>query len=176
MNTFLLRAAVVMVGTLSLMTANASNKEYSERCDNYSAIGFSSKDACLKDGRWHVVFETNAQGAVTYGSVDILEGHMLAGADFKVVAPNQRLFLNGSSLGLMANMNEKCQQIYRSQSGSRPIYCLSPLRFAGEAAGQTAHGSARYGTDGRVLCNGISNPGSNGCLTDPVALKFLVKY
>lgn len=93
MNTFLMRFALVVVGTMSFAgAADASNREYSEKCDNYSSIGFASKDACLEDGRWHVVFETNAQGGVVYGSVDLVEAHMVAGADFKVVAPNQRLY------------------------------------------------------------------------------------
>jgi hypothetical protein len=156
--------------------AQAGSKAYSERCDNYSSLSYSSKDACLKDGRWHVIYETNAQGSAVYGSVDIVETHMVAGADFKVVAPNQRLFLNGAALSVVANLNEKCQQVYRSQNGIRPIYCLSPMRFGGEATPDINHGSARYGTDGRVYCNAMNAPGGNACTTDPIALKFLIKY
>ncbi len=177
MNNVLLCALLIAgVSASFIQKAEASNKTYSERCDNYSSLSYASKDECLKDGRWHVIYETNAGGSVAYGSVDIVESHMTAGADFKIVAVNQRLFLNGSPLSINANLNEKCQQIYRSQLGARPIYCLSPLRFANELPGQTNHGSARYGTDGRVLCNGLSNPGANGCNTDPIALKFLIKY
>lgn len=176
MKNILLRSALVIGVTLSLAYQAQAAGKYSERCDNYSSVGFDSKDSCLKDGRWHVAFETNAQGVAIYGSVDVLETHMTAGADFKVVAPNQRLYLNGSALSVVANYNEKCQQIYRSQSGVRPIYCLSPMRFGGEATADVGHGSARYGTDGRVFCNSSRSPGANACTIDPIALKFLIKY
>lgn len=174
MKTTLLKVSA-FVFLFSVVAVQAQAGSYSMKCDDYSAAGFSSKDACLKDGRWHVVYE-NEGSSVTYGSVEVLNSHMVAGADVKVIALNQRLSINGSPSSIYINLNEKCQQVYRSQSGSRPIYCLSPLRFAGEANAEISHGSARYGTDGRVFCNGISYPGSNGCAADPIAAKWLIKY
>ncbi|HEY1079863.1 MAG TPA: hypothetical protein VGE46_07190 [Bdellovibrio sp.] len=177
MKTTLLKVGVFAL-LLSVVAVQAQAGSYSMKCDDYSAAGFSSKDACLKDGRWHVVYENSNTGAATYGSVDILNGHMAAGADVKVIAVNQQLYLNGSPLGINHNVNEKCQQVYRSNSGSRPIYCLSPVRFGGEDPSTISHGSARYGTDGKVFCNAFktSSGASNGCTMDPVALKWLVKY
>lgn len=162
---------------ISAAAVQAQAGSYSMKCDDYAAVGFASKDDCVKDGRWHVVYENDTASRAVYGSVDILHGHIIAGADVKVIAANQQLYLNGSPLGIYANLNEKCQQVYRSNSGARPIYCLSPVRFANEDINSVSHGSARYGSDGRVVCNAMkSTPGGNACTTDPVALKWLVKY
>lgn len=174
MKTALLKVSVFAL-LVSVVATQAQAGSYSMKCDDYSAAGFASKDACLKDGRWHVVYENEGSSAI-YGSVEVLNSHMTAGADVKVIAGNQRLSINGSPSSIYINLNEKCQQVYRSQSGSRPIYCLSPLRFSGEANAEISHGSMRYGTDGRFFCNGIKYPGSNGCVADPISAKWLIKY
>lgn len=140
---------------------------YSEKCDDYAAKGFASKDECLQDGGWHIVDPTDPNE---------IERHVFAGADVKVIIPNQYLYSNGVRLAQTMTGNEECQQIYRSQSGSRPFYCLTTVRFQGEANGQTNHGSVRYGTDGSIFCNGLSNPGSNGCTVDRMTFKWYIRY
>jgi hypothetical protein len=144
-----------------------SEPGYSETCDNYSAVGFASKDECQKDGEWHLVPPTNTEE---------IERHMYAGADVKVIIPQQSLFLKGKNLGIQMSGNEECQQFYRSQAGSRPFYCLTTIRFGGELLGETSHGSARYGTDGSIFCNGMRNPGANGCTVDPMTFKWYFRY
>lgn len=175
MKTKLFVSVFSLLFAMSSLQAQAGS--YSMKCEDFAAAGFSSKDACVKDGRWHVVYENDTASRAVYGSVAALYDHVVAGADVKVIAVNQQLYLNGSALGIFANINEKCQQVYRSNLGARPIYCLSPVRFSNEDINSVSHGSARYGSDGRVVCNAMkSTPGGNACTTDPVALKWLVKY
>lgn len=150
---------------------------YSEKCDDYAAKGWSSKEECLKDGGWHLVVEVPAGGGTpTTGSVDDLYRHIEAGTDVKVIIPEQRLYSNGAALSIVMSGNEECQQVYRSQKGSRPIYCLTSARFAGETLGEVAHGSARYGTDGSIFCASTSRVGGNGCTVDPLRYKWYIRY
>lgn len=150
---------------------------YSEKCDDYAAKGWSSKEECLKDGGWHLVVEVPAGGGTpTTGSVDDLYRHIEAGTDVKVIIPEQRLYANGSALNIVMSGNEECQQVYRSQKGSRPIYCLTSARFAGETLNEVAHGSARYGTDGSIVCASTSRIGGNGCTVDPLRYKWYIRY
>ncbi len=142
----------------------AQSAEYSETCNDYAALKFSSKAACLKDGRWHLVYENSSSGSVVSGSISDLNSHVIAGAEFKVVIPN---FMSRS-------LTEKCQQVYRSQSNSNIFYCLSPMRFTGETTG-ISHGSARYGSDGSLYCNGVSG-GGNGCGSLTLGAKWYIRY
>lgn len=142
----------------------AKSAEYSETCNDFAALKFSSKAACLKDGRWHLVFENTSGGAATLGSLNDLNNHITSGAEFKIVIPN---FMNRS-------LTEKCQQVYRAQSNGNIFYCLSPLRFTGETTG-ISHGSVRYGTDGSLFCNGV-NGGGNGCGGLTLGAKWYIRY
>jgi hypothetical protein len=146
--------------------SNGGEPTSSDTCEDYNLRGWASKKDCLQDGDWHLVPNPEAE----------LETHSDAGADIKVIVPQQSLFLNGRNLGIQMSGNEECQQFYRSQLGNRPFYCLTTARFAGEAMGETGHGSARFGTDGSIYCNGMSNPGANGCVVDPMTFKWYVRY
>lgn len=150
---------------------------FSEKCDDYAAIGFASKEDCLKDGSWHLVVETpQGGGSPIVGSVDELQRHIEAGTDVKVIVPEQRLYAGGSALSILYSGNEECQQVYRSQSGNRPIYCLTTARFTGESNAETAHGSARFGTDGSLYCNSTRTAG-NGCGgLNPLTYKWYIRY
>lgn len=116
---------------------------YSETCNDYLALQYPSKEQCLRDGRWHLVFENSQGGAAVFGSLADLQVHLVAGAEFKVVVPN--------IMGEGRSGNERCQQMYKAQLKSNVYYCLTAARFAGEETG--VHGSARYGTDGSLYCN-----------------------
>lgn len=174
-------AGLIIPGTGGVGGSNSGDGSgggtYSEKCDDFAAKGWSSKEECLKDGNWHVVVEVPAGGGVpTTGSVDELERHVQAGTDVKVIIPEQALFLNGSALNITMSGNEECQQVYRSQAGSRPIYCLTTARFGGEALSEVSHGSARYGTDGSIVCASTNRVGGNGCTMDPLRYKWYIRY
>ncbi len=157
-------------------TRGDGTQGFSEKCDDYAAIGFASKDDCLKDGSWHLVVETpQGGGSPIVGSVDELQRHVDAGTDVKVIVPEQRLYSGGSALSITYSGNEECQQVYRSQSGNRPIYCLTSARFTGENNGETSSGSARFGTDGSLYCNSMRTRG-NGCTVDPLTYKWYIRY
>lgn len=151
--------------------------DYSEKCDDYAAKGWASKEDCLKDGNWHLVVVVPPGGTPTPDSVDDLTKYIEEGTDVKVIIPEQRLSANGSPLAIVTSGNEECQQVYRSQSGSRPIYCLTTARFSGESVAEASQGSARYGTDGSLFCNGLRSPGRNGCSgLDPLTYKWYIRY
>lgn len=147
--------------------------KYSEKCDDWQSVGWISKEACLKDGNWHTVYES---GVPAYGDLDNFEMYMLGGADFKVVIPQQSLFLSGVKLPITINGNEECQSLYRSNRAGKPYYCLTSARFSGEKDGETVHSSTRFGTDGSLYCNGTRYPGQNGCTVDAVAYKWIVRF
>lgn len=147
--------------------SNGGEPTTSDTCEDYYLRGWSTKKDCLQDGEWHLVPNPGTE----------LESHADAGADVKVIIPPQSLFQNGRNLGIQMSGNEECQQFYRSQNGSRPYYCLTTARFQNELPSATNHGSARFGTDGSIYCNGMNNPGVNGCGgVDPMTFKWYVRY
>ncbi|HEY1079864.1 MAG TPA: hypothetical protein VGE46_07195 [Bdellovibrio sp.] len=150
---------------------------YSETCDDYASAGWASKEDCLKDGEWHLVIEVPAGGgAPTIGSIEEINRHVQAGTDVKVIIPEQRLYAYGSPTNIIVAGNEECQQVYRGQQGTGPIYCLTTMRLTGENSGEISHGSARYGTDGSMYCLGSSGSNGNGCTVDPVRYKWYIRY
>ncbi len=74
---------------------------WSDTCTDFAAKGWPSKDACLKDGRWHLVFQNTSTGAITRGSLSEMEGFSSQGAIFRIQAPP-------GSYGFGAN-HELCQ-------------------------------------------------------------------
>lgn len=148
----------------------APDYKYSERCDevsnngdlSWSEAGFPSREACITDGNWHVIYENSDSGYVLSGSLAELEYRISKGAEFRVITPTY-------------GGGENCQQIYRSVQGSSVIYCLSSLRFAGET-GSVYHGSVRYGSDGSVFCNDSPRPYQNSCAGFSTSMKWLARY
>ena len=63
---------------------------WSKTCDDFSAKGWPTKESCLKDGRWHVVYEVESSGSITRGSVSQLTDLINDGAALRV-----RYFLTG---------------------------------------------------------------------------------
>ncbi len=51
----------------------AADKGYSLTCTDWKAKRFSSKDDCIMDGRWHLVYANDAAGNTTYGSLQDLK-------------------------------------------------------------------------------------------------------
>lgn len=132
----------------------------------------------MKDGRWHLVYTSvSGTGAAGYGSISDIDTHVVAGADFKVSTDKQAIGLPNGTSFIYGVLNEECQQVYRSQSNASVFYCLSAVRFAGEATSEASHGSVRYGSDGSLYCNSYTagSPG-NGCTTKPASIKWYVRY
>lgn len=134
---------------------------YSKDCNNWETLGWETKNTCIQDGRWHLVFKNNSSGSAIMGTVNDLELHIQSGASIKVIHQSA---------------NGDCQQAYRSTLGSRPIYCLTSLRFSGEAPPFITNSSARYGTDGSAWCNAIGAPNSNGCTGLFLDYDWYVRY
>lgn len=148
----------------------APDYQFSERCGEVTSngdlswkdAGFPSREACITDGNWHVIYENAASGYILQGSMAELEYRMSKGAEFRVSTPDY-------------GGGENCQQIYRSVQGNNVIYCLSTLRFAGEI-GNVYHGSVRYGSDGTAFCNDTPRPYQNSCAGFSTSMKWLVRY
>ena len=60
---------------------------WSENCADFAAKGWPSKDACMKDGRWHMAYSHTAGGAPTFSNVNTLIGYIEEGAQVKVRLP-----------------------------------------------------------------------------------------
>lgn len=134
---------------------------YSKDCTDWESAGWDSKETCLKDGRWHLIYKNNPSGTPTFGSVNAMEQHIKNGAEFKII--------HGS-------VTEICQQTYRSAQGIKPIYCLTGLRFAGEAPPFVKHSSARFGSDGSIWCLAEGTQNANACSGLSMEYEWLIKY
>jgi LruC domain-containing protein len=56
----------------------------SETCTDFATLGFASREACLRDGAWHVLGAWTAQSPVGAADNAVIDGLVKAGADFKV--------------------------------------------------------------------------------------------
>lgn len=59
-------------------------KEYTADCADYSARGWPSKEDCMKDGRWHIVFQQNAGQHLPRKYKDEFLNHIANGAEARV--------------------------------------------------------------------------------------------
>ncbi len=156
---------IINCSRLSEPTQGASQGIYSSTCVDFAAKGWPSKQACYEDGRWHLVYENSASGGALFGKFEDLEKVIGEAVDVKVTGP-----------GVTAtSRNEICQQVYRS-SYTTTIYCLSGVRFAGEAPPFIGASSARFGTDGSIYCNGVDKPNVNSCGGITVGTRWYIKY
>lgn len=60
---------------------------WSDNCSDFAAKGWPSKEACMKDGRWHLVYSHSATGAATYGTLSSLIQLIEQGPEVKVAIP-----------------------------------------------------------------------------------------
>lgn len=92
---------------------------YSITCDDFATRGWSSKDQCLQDGRWHLVYSHTSAGATTFGSKANLIDHLRNGANVKAgFTPGTFGFLGGY---------EVCTAIV-ADGGSGHIGCMGTPR------------------------------------------------
>jgi type II secretory pathway pseudopilin PulG len=57
---------------------------FSENCTDFAAKGWASKDQCLQDGRWHIVYSNDASGNSSFGSTNDIDANVQKGASLKV--------------------------------------------------------------------------------------------
>ena len=57
---------------------------YSKTCNDFAAMGWASKMACLQDGKWHHVFSNDEAGLPSFGAVANFANYIQEGADAKV--------------------------------------------------------------------------------------------
>jgi hypothetical protein len=94
---------------------------WSDNCNDFAAKGWPSKDACLKDGRWHLAYSHNASGTPTLGNINTLIGYIEEGAEVKV-----RLPAGGFAPGI-DGFYESCVSTIRNAG---KLACLSSSRQA----------------------------------------------
>lgn len=154
---------LVSCSRMSEPTQGTSQGVYSRTCLDFAAKGWPSKEACLQDGRWHLVYGNGAGGGTNFGRIKDLEDAIEEGAEIKALYNNKK-------------NSEICQSVYRSDIGSRPIYCLGGVRFAGEAIPYLKSSAARVGTNGSIYCQPLDSPNVNECPGVTSAVDWLVKY
>lgn len=154
---------IVSCSRMSEPTQGTVQGIYSRSCLDFASTGWPSKQACMQDGRWHVVYSNGAGGGTAFGALAELENAIGEGAEIKVL-------YNGKK------NSEVCQSVYRSDVGARPIYCLSGTRFAGETEPYLKPSSVRLGTNGSVYCLALENPNANECAGATSAMDWLVRY
>lgn len=156
-------------GSVEVSPNQAPPVQFVEKCldvqngseRSWSQAGFVSREDCLTDGNWHLIFENSASGSALYGSIADLHARISKGVETRVVVPDY----NGA---------ESCQSIYEANGSPMVIHCLISTRFSGEGMGY--HGSARYSTNGAVFCNDMIAPGGNNCAGVSARMKWLVRY
>lgn len=61
---------IVSCGRLSEPSQGTTEGIWSLTCDDFAAKGWPTRDACIKDGRWHLIFQATAGGSITRGSLE----------------------------------------------------------------------------------------------------------
>lgn len=93
---------------------------YSKDCTDYATKGWGSKDQCLQDGKWHLVYSSTAAGVASFGVLNDLVTHVDAGASVKVMHPP-------GTLGLRAVGDTCAATTYVISDGI--FLCIPSFRF-----------------------------------------------
>lgn len=129
--------------------AATSSRRYSLTCEDWSASGFASKDTCIMDGRWHLVYQNDASGKAAGGSLEDLKRYAEMGADIK----------NADTGGV-----HFCQTAGWQTEGDNGLFvCLDGARVAGTIFlssytlndGNIALGAGLRRTDGKRIASNI---------------------
>lgn len=96
--------------------------EFSKTCDDFAAKGWPSKETCLRDGRWHLVYVNQAGSSDSlYGSAIEFAQYVIEGADSHIIG----LTPEGSMTG-----SHRCQGIeVRSAANRSSFACHEPYRI-----------------------------------------------
>lgn len=106
------RAAEVVHGT--------TQGVWSDTCNDFAAKGWPTKDACIKDGRWHRLYSHNSNGIPTFGTMNGLVNYINEGAEVKIGIPA------GSFLATADGYFEKCTSTIRDNG---KLLCLGTARM-----------------------------------------------
>lgn len=140
---------VVPLSTQALDKCAADSESgcYSLTCNTWDSSGFSSKDDCLKDGRWHLVYQNDEDGNALGGSLEALKAYAMMGAEVK----------NADAGGV-----HLCETIGWPSDASGPVVCFDGMRVSGNVFAQSIApndgsiglGAAARRSDGkRVISN-----------------------
>ena len=83
--------------------------------------GWPTKDACIKGGRWHLLYSHNSNGVPTFGTLNGLINYIDQGAEVKIGIPP------GGFLPTTDGFSEKCTSTIRDNG---KLLCLSSSRMA----------------------------------------------
>lgn len=91
--------------------------DFSVTCYDFLAKGWSSRDDCLKDGRWHLVYSIDNNGDTLIGSSGEFLSYIRAGAVAKVGVKEDSV-----------DKYELCQVINRNLSKQDELSCITSTR------------------------------------------------
>lgn len=145
----------------SLTGSSVTRPTFSQDCSDWSTRGWNDKADCMQDGRWHKVFENNSSGTILFGSVNELRTAIQSAPAVQVKCGVQ---------------TEQCALAYESISVPGTFYCLTGLRFSGEAPAFYNLGAARYSSGGQVTCLNQTNPTVDACPGMTIGCSWLVRH
>lgn len=101
--------------------AVAGKRMYSATCEDWAESGFPSKESCITDGRWHLVYQNDADGNTIGGSIKDLKRHAANGADVK----------NATADASPAGGIHSCQTIGWSDENECLVACFDGVGVSG---------------------------------------------
>ncbi len=124
--------SIVSCSRMSQPTQGTVVGVWSETCVDFASKGWPSKDACLKDGRWHRVYSNTIAGAVSFGALSNLATAIQEGAQVKVrVADGSLGFTNSYDMCASMSGHEAVPGALACLVGSRPGIPNWALKNAG---------------------------------------------
>lgn len=135
--------------------AATNTRRFSLTCEDWSASGFASKDACVMDGRWHLVYQNDENGGATGGSFEDLKRYAEQGADVK----------NSDAGGVHI-----CQTIGWPTENNNMIVCFDGARVSGNVFAQSITtndgsiglGAAARRSDGKRVVSNVLPKSTDG--------------
>lgn len=114
------------------------DRPYSEDCLDFGAVGFSSREACLRDGRWHRFGSYQGGVAIPDTEYNLLHSLIGSGADVRLTVPNggvttrvniERIILNCS------DSNRMCFYALREYGSGFATFGMNVTNSAGPSNG-----------------------------------------
>lgn len=135
--------------------AVAGKRMYSATCEDWAESGFPSKESCITDGRWHLVYQNDEKGETIGGSIHELKRHAANGADIR----------NADNTGV-----HYCQTIGWPSDDECMVACFDGARVSGNVFatsitpndGSIGLGAAARRCDGKRLVANILPQSTNG--------------
>lgn len=133
---------------LDSCAADSETGCYSLTCNTWASSGFASKDECIKDGRWHLVYQNDESGNAVGGSLEALKTYVMMGAEVR----------NADAGG-----THFCETIGWPSDANSPVVCFDGMRVAGSIFlnsyslndGNIALGAGARRTDGKRIASNL---------------------